>query len=58
MPPFLRVKLVKCEPGPSVVNNGSAFDPFVAVNVKECIMEEGIFYRVLTISSRVLGLHF
>ncbi|XP_077972376.1 protein kinase C delta type-like isoform X2 [Styela clava] len=41
MPPFVRVKLVKTEPGPNFVQNGEPFDPFVAVNVKECIFQEG-----------------
>lgn len=41
MPPFVRVKIVKSEPGPSFVQNGEPFDPFVAVNVKECLMQPG-----------------
>ena len=46
MAPFLRVKIVKCEPGASIAQNGSNFDPFVAVNVKECIMEEGNYFMI------------
>nr|CAB3265161.1 protein kinase C delta type-like [Phallusia mammillata] len=44
MAPFLRVKVVKCEAGTSITQNGIKFDPFVAVNVKECVLggNEGV----------------
>ena len=60
MPPFVRVKIVKTEPGPSFVQNGDAFDPFVAVNVKECLMQPGnmtIYKLMANVSNCLVALH-
>ncbi|CAK8689328.1 unnamed protein product [Clavelina lepadiformis] len=42
MAPFLRVKIVKYELGIENVVNGDGNDLYVAVNIKECVMEDGI----------------
>ena len=40
MPPFVRVKVVKCELG-STLCNGSNSEYFPAVNIKEYVVENG-----------------
>uniref|UniRef100_H2XXC7 Phorbol-ester/DAG-type domain-containing protein n=2 Tax=Ciona intestinalis TaxID=7719 RepID=H2XXC7_CIOIN len=42
MAPFVRVKVVRCEPGETTQQNGSNVDTFVAINVKECVVQNGV----------------
>lgn len=45
MPGFIRVKLLQCERGDGVDDDN--FDPYVAINVKECVSAPGKYsYRI------------
>ena len=41
MPPFVRIRLMKCELENQILSNSNKLDYFVAVNIKECVMENG-----------------
>ena len=48
MAPFVRIKLMKCELENETISVNNKLDYYAAINIKECVMENGKFLSLLS----------